>query len=253
MDEDQWRRSCDPVPMTQYLCQHQQIHRTKAGQRKLHLLACSWCCRFWEHLPDWAREKIVLLEQFYDGVVSREELAQALVSAHAFHSDISESFYDARDDGDTWQSLRKHELIALIIRSLLEFEQLQVRIVEICERLIQLLDTVVLQQQSPRSINERRGVITSEREQMSHLVREIFGNPHSPAKLDPIWLRWNNETVRKMAEQISTSETFHQMPVLGDALEEAGCSDESILDHCRAATKHSKGCWVLDLLLGKEC
>ena len=42
------------------------------------------------------------------------------------------------------------------------------------------------------------------------------------------------------------------MPILADALEDAGCTNQDILNHCRGGGEHVRGCWVVDLLLGKE-
>ena len=45
---------------------------------------------------------------------------------------------------------------------------------------------------------------------------------------------------------------FGAMPILADALQDAGCEDAAILDHCRDANGvHVRGCWVVDLVLGK--
>ncbi len=72
-----------------------------------------------------------------------------------------------------------------------------------------------------------------------------------PVALDPAWLAWNGGLVRGLAEAIRRDPAGGQLPVLADALEEAGCSDEEILRHLREPGLHVRGCWVLDLLLGK--
>jgi len=93
----------------------------------------------------------------------------------------------------------------------------------------------------------------------ANLVREVFGNPFRPAKVDPSWLTWNGGTVVKLAEAIyqerelpSGQFDLTRLAVLADALEDAGCTDRAILDHCRQPGEHVRGCWVVDLLLGKE-
>ena len=70
--------------------------------------------------------------------------------------------------------------------------------------------------------------------------------------MDPAWLAWNGGTVRKLAEAIYDERAFDRLPVLADALEEAGCADEGVLRHCRGGGPHVRGCWVIDLILGKE-
>jgi hypothetical protein len=69
---------------------------------------------------------------------------------------------------------------------------------------------------------------------------------YSPAGFDPAWL---STTVRQLAETIRTERSFDRLPVLGDALEEAGCTHLEFLAHCRGATPHVRGCWLVDFLL----
>jgi hypothetical protein len=66
------------------------------------------------------------------------------------------------------------------------------------------------------------------------------------------WLAWEGGTVAKMARAIYEERTFDRLPILADALEEAGCENEEILNHCRRPSEHLRGCWALDLILGKE-
>jgi hypothetical protein len=84
------------------------------------------------------------------------------------------------------------------------------------------------------------------------LLRDIFGNPFRPVAINPAWLSWNDGTVKKIAQAIYDERAFDRMPILGDALEEAGCTNSDILAHCRQSGEHVRGCWVVDLLLGKE-
>jgi hypothetical protein len=83
------------------------------------------------------------------------------------------------------------------------------------------------------------------------LLREILGNPLRSMIIERAWLRWNGECVTKIAQGIYERSDFSRMPILADALEEAGCDQPEILAHCRGPDCHVKGCWVLDLLLGR--
>ena len=65
------------------------------------------------------------------------------------------------------------------------------------------------------------------------------------------WLQWNDGTIPKIAQTIYDHRTFADLPILADALEEAGCDNADILTHCRSSGEHVRGCWVVDLLLGK--
>lgn len=84
------------------------------------------------------------------------------------------------------------------------------------------------------------------------LLREIFGNPFRPPAIDPAWRSWNDGTVRRLAEAIYEQRRFADLPILADALEEAGCADAALLDHLRGPGPHVLGCWALDLLLAKS-
>ena len=81
-------------------------------------------------------------------------------------------------------------------------------------------------------------------------VRDIFGNPFRPVTLDP---SWQTSSTVSLAQSMYDSRDFVAMPILADALEEAGCRQEEILGHCRGeSATHVRGCWVVDLVLGKS-
>ena len=84
------------------------------------------------------------------------------------------------------------------------------------------------------------------------MLLEVFANPFRSRILDPVWLSWNNGTVGKLAQAIYDDGAFDRLPVLADALEEAGCTDADKLTHCRSEGPHVKGCWVVDLILSKD-
>jgi hypothetical protein len=85
------------------------------------------------------------------------------------------------------------------------------------------------------------------------LLRDIIGNPfRGPSPVDASWLLWNGGTIRGLAQVAYNEKRFEDLPVLADALEEAGCTDEQILAHCRGPGPHVRGCWVVDLILGKS-
>jgi hypothetical protein len=84
---------------------------------------------------------------------------------------------------------------------------------------------------------------------IASLVREVFGNPFRPVVANPSWLTSN---VVALAETIYQDRSFSIMPILADALMDAGCNNEDILKHCRQPCEHVRGCWVLDLLTGRK-
>jgi hypothetical protein len=80
-------------------------------------------------------------------------------------------------------------------------------------------------------------------------LRCIFGNPFRPVTFD---LSWLTSTVVALATGIYQDRAFDRMPILADALQDAGCENEDILNHCRGEGVHVRGCWLVDLILGKE-
>jgi hypothetical protein len=90
----------------------------------------------------------------------------------------------------------------------------------------------------------------SDRANQADILRDLFGSMlfHDVA-VDPNWL---TSTVVELAQSIYAGKVFDQLPILADALEEAGCADADILAHCRSPGPHVRGCWVVDLILGKK-
>ncbi len=83
----------------------------------------------------------------------------------------------------------------------------------------------------------------------TELLRDIFGNPFRSVEFH---LEWFTSDVLALARGIYADRAFDRMPILADALQDAGCDDDDILTHCREAREHARGCWVVDLLLGKK-
>jgi hypothetical protein len=81
------------------------------------------------------------------------------------------------------------------------------------------------------------------------LLRDMFGNPFRPFSVDPSWL---TPGVINLAQAIDDDRSFERMPELFVELEKAGCTNEEIVGHCRGRGPHVRGCWVIDLVLGKQ-
>ena len=84
---------------------------------------------------------------------------------------------------------------------------------------------------------------------LAAFLRDIFGNPFRWVSIDRTSLTPN---VVRLAQAIYDDRAFDRLPMLANALEEAGCTNADILSHCREPGPHVRGCWVVDLLLGKE-
>lgn len=81
------------------------------------------------------------------------------------------------------------------------------------------------------------------------LIHEVVGNPFRPIVFEP---EWRNSTVVTLAEGIYNDRAFDRLPILADALQDAGCECADILDHCHSVGRHFRGCWVVDRILGKS-
>ena len=87
------------------------------------------------------------------------------------------------------------------------------------------------------------------RTEHARVLRCIFGNPFRPATLDRAW---RTPTAVALARGIYDDRAFDRLPILADALQDAGCDNEEVLNHCRGPGPHVRGCWVVDLILGKS-
>jgi len=93
------------------------------------------------------------------------------------------------------------------------------------------------------------GVMDTQTRMQAGLLREVVGNPLEPTSLDPHWL---TSPVVELARGAYEERAFDRLLILADALQDAGCDNANILDHCRGPGPHVRGCWVVDLVLGKE-
>jgi hypothetical protein len=95
----------------------------------------------------------------------------------------------------------------------------------------------------------RHFALAVEEQRQAAIVRDIFGNPFRPSTFPPTW---RTDTVVSLAHTMYNAREFSAMPILADALQDAGCDNDDILNHCRDTNPaHVRGCWVVDLVLGK--
>jgi hypothetical protein len=91
--------------------------------------------------------------------------------------------------------------------------------------------------------------VIAEQAAQSDLIRDIFGNPFRPVAFSPAW---RTDTAVSLARTMYDSRDLSAMPILADALQDAGCDSAAVLDHCRDPKHvHVRGCWVVDLVLAK--
>jgi hypothetical protein len=214
MTEQEWLACTDPLLMLDFL-------RSKASDRKLRLYACAECRRVWSWFDqdEAGRHCIEVAERYADGQASTKELVRAN-KAIVKRGWLTVAVYATEQDAGYGAWAVAHGIV---------------------DSRIQCVES-----------EEVDATATAERMIQSRLIRDIFDNPFHPVTLNSAWLAWNGGTVVKMAQAIYDDRGFDRLPVLADALEEAGCTNAVIPSHCRSQGPHVRGCWVIDLILGKQ-
>jgi hypothetical protein len=189
-----------------------------ANDRKLRLWACACVHRIEQFIPDGlGRQVLTLVEEFVEGRVDERELR--LIADHFYPC----GQYDARYDHPATRAA--HAPLYL-------------------ERVGQAASYAV------RCL--KHNVRATERAAQAALLRDIFGDPFRPVDIDAGCRVWNGSTVVRLAQAIYDERAFDRLPILADALEDAGCTAPEVFSHCRGGGEHARGCWVIDLLLGKS-
>jgi hypothetical protein len=194
------------------------------GDRKKRLFKCA-CCRAVWHLFAEApsRQAVDVAERFADGLATREELEKASEAA-----DRAWSERRVRPSSDRGISPAHHALSCAA---------------RACNLLISFNSTFDTACAAEPAWEGEAG-----REYILNLARCIFGIAFLRWFPDP---RWLTTTVVDLAAAIYEERSFVNLPILADALMDAGCDSAEVLDHCRSEGPHARGCWVVDAILGK--
>jgi hypothetical protein len=188
----------------------------KASDRKLRLFAVACCRNAWMLLEnELSRQAVEVAERFADGSADLIELRQA------------------------------HELAEGVLNESVD------RGLVLEETAFPVVATLDSSWEAAYDLTFSYQDIDGLREKKEHaaLLRDIFGNPFRPITIDPAWL---TPSVKALAQRIYDDRAFDPMPILADEMEKAGCDNATFLSHCRGPEPHVRGCWVIDLLLGKE-
>jgi hypothetical protein len=229
VDEKEWLECADPQKMLKFL-------RGKASERKLRLFGVA-CCRHKRLMREGPYKRALdFAEQFADGLgtlhdlrVVRRELQEERDYSLAALSAVSK-------DNPLILRVTTYAMEEAANAALLEAR------VDAWDKGFSVEETHKAGEDAKKNVSRELAIF------QTCLVREIFGNPFHSTTVQPTWL---TPTVKALAQAIYTERTFTDLPVLADALEEAGCMDHDILNHCRHPGDHVLGCWVVDLLLGK--
>jgi hypothetical protein len=226
MTERQWQAAKRPNPLWSFVSDKQQ-------GRKLRLFSCACCRRLGELITDERRHAAIsICERFADGLATKKELAAAKSRVHLLHNALTAELHREKKGADITVDPRWLMSVAVHALTSADLEDADA-------------SELVSEAMATSKINSRK----TEQAVQSHILRDIFGNPFRPVKLSTAW---RTDTTVALATQMYESRDFSAMPILADALQDAGCDNEDILDHCRGPGSHVRGCWVVDLVLGKQ-
>jgi hypothetical protein len=231
MNEQQWLSCADPIPMLEFL-------GDKASDRKLRLFACACCRRTWHLLTDErSRNAIEASERYADRRITQRQLMAACGAAQKVALKVLNT--DGSGAAVVWAVQAAHE-VAKSAQTIPSRAQLMTELPGgIVNRAICCAKALPV----PR---------LDERKQLAVLLRDVFGNPFRHVWLNPAWLACNDGAIPKLAQAIYEERAFDRLPILADALEEAGCTDTDLVDHCRNGGEHILGCWAVDAILAKS-
>jgi hypothetical protein len=231
LTEPEWLTCIDPDVMLHCL-------RGRISERKARLFAVACCRRIWTALIDQrSRRAVEVAERHADGSATdqeREAAAQAAWEASSLldHFNVADAAGYACRGADSVLDAADPAAHEVAWAAASEEEQL-----------------------SGGYLHNAAAVAAMEAERAAQccLLRDLLGpQVYRPLAIHPAWAASNGGTVRKLAQAIYDDRRFGDLPILADALEEAGCNNVHILTHCRSGGDHVRGCWVVDLLLGRE-
>jgi hypothetical protein len=227
--EAEWLWCEEPKPMLMVLSQ-------RTSGRKGSLLGCACCRRNWKYLRDMrCTAAIETIERAVDGLASVEEIERVSTGAAAAHDLI---WSDASEQRWWYVGERAAGAVLALCETPLN-EQSLLRVLALSH------DSFVFASEDSRALAQ-----VKEWRAQCRFICDIFGNPFRPIVFSP---SWRTDTAVALAKQMYESREFSAMPILADALQDAGCNNEEVLNHCRDPKQtHVRGCWVVDLVLGKQ-
>jgi hypothetical protein len=242
MTEAEWLAATDPAMLTKHM-------RGKASDRKFRLFAVA-CCRLNADpdSTDLFRHGLELIERFADGAATDRELESVWRDAILFDTDERRQLAEGPASPEASRiSLDRRQ--AYLISAAAKppdglISHLGTKTGGIKGSFIGGIPYPEWQFSAVWTV--RVGLDESE---SVALLRDLFGDPFRPFTPEP---RWLTADVRGLAHSIYDDRAFDRLPILADALLDAGCDNEDILSHCRSPGPHVRGCWVVDLLTGRE-
>jgi hypothetical protein len=245
----------------------------KGSERKLRLFLCACCRRIWPLLVDErSREAVETAERYADGLASEKERRAAWAAAQAAAAILKQRPGHADKDRPGGHTTgRRYAAASVALRCADEADRLAApssfssavrrrggtfyypvpRVEDLAEDAADIFAA-----EDPLAILDDRALRIAyykardaEFALQTDMLRDLLGNPFRPAARDSVRL---TPKVLALAGDVYDGRAFDRMPFLADALEEAGCANADVLAHCRQSGPHVRGCWVLDLVLGRR-
>jgi hypothetical protein len=205
----------------------------KASERKLWLFACACCRLVWHLLPDLCHRLVEAVERYADNETGPSNLV-ALFDGYYHHQVALSAVAGGNQAADAVGQLGQQWRWRINASSGPDWYM--------SDRVARSAAEALAKSMPWHEARQLEG----------QLLHEIFGPlPFGPVTLDRAWLTWNDGTVRSIAEGIYQERAFGRLPILADALLDAGCDNEELIQHCRTEGPHVRGCWAVDLILGK--
>jgi hypothetical protein len=245
MTESEWLTGTDFTAHVQYACECLSLRRQR-------LLAAGFC-RAVEHLfdhPDLANA-LAVIELAADGVAAPGALESARQRCREIAVEARDA-YDAATDRGSGEGLEhsvRSELAWVVARAAAGPMPVPVEKVgrDAAAAAVQARTGTGLM--VPVASAEFDAAAFEQSLVMRAVVWEVVGNPFRPVNWNSLW---RTDTVLSLARQMYKSRDFSAMPILADALQDAGCDNDDVLNHCRDPRAiHVRGCWVIDCIFGK--
>lgn len=208
------------------------------SERKLHLFAVACCRRIWHLIEEEKdREAVEAAERWADGQTTRRKF-RAAAARCSFTRQASHLNPEIINQPDRELPASWHAAWAAYSCASDNSVNYWADVMKSAENAAALI----------HQGRERTDARFIERDRQADLLRCIFGNPFQAQALD---LGWRTPDVIAVTQSIYDERRFSEMPILADALEEAGCTNEKFLSHCRNGKVHVRGCWLVDQILEK--
>jgi hypothetical protein len=235
MTEAEWMQCEDPKALLQYL-KELGASRTKKGRRRLRLFGCACCWRIQDSLDAASRGAIEASERFAEGLLSKQDLEEVEkatlhrawgAAQDSQHAVVLWACHNAVRQG---APPKRAAAVANFVRFFLVGAD-RLRYKEALRAGIDTPDAAVLK---------------TEAAAQCALLRCLFGEIFCSPSISPVW---RTPLAVGLAQSIDDEHAFDRLPILADALEDAGCTDAALLDHLRGPGPHVRGCWAQGLVL----